>query len=251
MPEQVAPLSIPSDWRRALAGVGYGPEQLNELFRRTEVLHHSDDRVRPERSMVFRAFRETRVREVRVVILGEDPYPEPGKADGLAFSIRTGRRVDGSLKRVFDNLGADDRVRFRIPVSGDLGDWARRGVLLLNSALTVEPDQKKDVNKANKRRHAEHWREFVKHVLQAVLAQRRRVVFLLWGDHAVETFESARGTEWTRHIALDAAHPSGFNRPGRKTRRTPFDDSRHFSEANDWLRCRRIDWTLPGPYLHE
>lgn len=241
--------SIPTDWRLALAEVGYGSAQVAELLRETAILHHSDDHVFPKRIMVFRAFRETRVKDVRVVILGEDPYPELGKADGLAFSIRGGRRVDGSLKRIFENLKSDERVEFQIPVNGNLEDWARRGALLLNTALTVEPNRNRHINKANKQLHRDHWSEFIKHVLRVALARKRRVAFMLWGDRAVETFASSDGTRSMSHLVLEATHPSGFNPPGRKTRRRPFDQARHFSEANEWLLGRRVDWMLPGPYL--
>lgn len=167
-------------------------------------------------STVFEALRLTPLSEVRVVILGQDPYHGPGQAHGLAFSVRKGQRVPPSLRNLFKELQRD--LGQPVPTSGDLSAWARRGVLLLNTTLTVEDGQPAS--------HARQgWEVLTRALLEAVAALPRRVVFLLWGAHA-----QAQG-DWIDagcHSVLRANHPS----PLSATRApVPFIGCGHFGQV--------------------
>jgi uracil-DNA glycosylase len=168
---------------------------------------------------------------VRVVILGQDPYPTPGHADGLCFSVRPGVAPPRSLRNVFLEL-ADD-LGLPPPPHGDLGHWARQGVLLLNTALTVEEGRPNS--------HARWgWERVTDAVIAAVSASPLPTAFMLWGRHA-----RARAAliDPARHLVLAAAHPSPLSA------RRGFLGCRHFSRANAFLAANGrgvIDWQLPA-----
>lgn len=179
----------------------------------------------------FHALELTALPDVRVVILGQDPYHGPGQAHGLAFSVPPGQRTPPSLRNIFKELARDAAAkpaaspRSDADVAGGqscLSAWARQGVLLLNTCLTVE-----DARPAS---HAGHgWERFTDALIQAVSAQPQPVVFMLWGSHAQA---KAGLIDVTRHRVLTANHPSPLsaNRPPK-----PFLGCAHFSRANVWL----------------
>jgi uracil-DNA glycosylase len=169
----------------------------------------------------FRALELTALDEVRVVILGQDPYHGPGQAEGLAFSVPEGVRLPPSLRNVFQEL-----VRERggaLPASGSLSDWAAQGVLLLNTCLTVE-----DGLPASHARIG--WEALSDALIAACSAQGRPKAFLLWGAHA-----QAKATliDGSRHLVLQANHPSPLSarRPPR-----PFIGCGHFAQVDAWLK---------------
>ena len=180
----------------------------------------------PGGNAVFRALDILSPAEVRVVILGQDPYPTPGHADGLAFSVRPEAPFPRSLSNIFtemrDDLGA-------APASGDLSPLARQGVLLLNTALSTPP-----------RDAGGHARLGWQPLARQVIAEAQRhgpVAFLLWGNHAQA---AAAGLPRAQDFALATAHPSPLSA------RRGFFGSRPFSRVNDWLAQNRpaaIDWT--------
>lgn len=169
----------------------------------------------------FQALKLTALPDVRVVILGQDPYHGPGQAHGLAFSVPPGQRPPPSLRNIFKELARDVAAQPK-NAQPSLVDWARQGVLLLNTSLTVEGAQAAS--------HARRgWESFTDSVIQAVSAQPQPVVFMLWGSHAQakEILIDA-----TRHLVLTANHPSPLSasRPPK-----PFLGCGHFSQANAWL----------------
>jgi uracil-DNA glycosylase len=183
----------------------------------------------PPPEMVFRALELTPLETVKVVILGQDPYPKPGDAHGLAFSYVGPKALPASLRVIFREL-CDD-IGCPMPPSGDLSGWAEQGVLLLNAALTTECG-----------RSGAHirlgWAALVDQVVAAVSAKRPSVAFLLWG-------QTARGRapliDRTKHLILESGHPSPLNRA------RDFPGSRPFSRANAWLASRGVepvDWAL-------
>jgi uracil-DNA glycosylase len=221
--------SVPQDWRT-----------VTESFRHTEAgralsafidaRRAADAVVYP--STVFEALRLTPLSEVRVVILGQDPYHGPGQAHGLAFSVREGQRVPPSLRNLFKELQRD--LGQPVPPSGDLSAWARRGVLLLNTTLTVE-----DGRPAS---HAGHgWDVLTRALLGAVAALPHRVVFLLWGAHAQA---QAAWIDTGRHSVLRANHPS----PLSATRApVPFIGCGHFGQAHALLSPTGFrGWAVDG-----
>ena len=178
----------------------------------------------------FRALDLTPLDQVRVVILGQDPYHGAGQAHGLCFSVVPGVRPPPSLTNIFKEMETDLGVR---PSShGFLEHWARQGVLLLNSVLTVEMGQAAS--------HRERgWERFTDRIVREVNAKSDPVVFMLWGSYAQK---KAAFVDTSKHLVLKAAHPSPLSA------HSGFFGCRHFSKANAFLESRGlapIDWALP------
>lgn len=187
-------------------------------------------RIFPPGSEWFRALDLTPPDTVRAVILGQDPYHGPGQAHGLCFSVRPGVPPPPSLVNIFKEMKAD--LGADPPDHGFLEHWARQGVLLLNTVLTVEQGE------AGAHR-GKGWERFTDAVIAHVSAQARPVVFLLWGNPAKA---KAAMIDSHRHRVLTAAHPSPLSA------HNGFSGCRHFSKANDFLVARGVppvDWALP------
>lgn len=169
---------------------------------------------------------------VKVVILGQDPYHGPGQAHGLSFSVLEGVRVLPSLVNIYKELHAD--LGLPIPPHGNLSNWARQGVLLLNAALTVE-----DGKPAS--HQGKGWEEITDAVVAAVAAKAEPCVFLLWGSHARKKALSVPGLALGHHLVLTAPHPSPLSA------HSGFLGCRHFSQANAFLEAQgrgAVDWRL-------
>jgi uracil-DNA glycosylase len=183
----------------------------------------------PPAPLVFNALQLTPFEEVRVVILGQDPYHGPGQAMGLSFSVPAGVSQPPSLRNIFTELESD--LGLPAPATGDLTPWAERGVLLLNSVLTVAP--RSPGSHAGK-----GWEAFTDRVIAELSARREGVVFLLWGRSAQQ---KGAIVDVTRHDVLTAAHPSPYSAGNG------FFGCRHFSRANAILEAAGIppiDWNL-------
>jgi uracil-DNA glycosylase len=184
----------------------------------------------PPARRVFNALNSTPLEQVKVVILGQDPYHGPGQAHGLSFSVLPGTPTPPSLANMFKEIRTDLGVE---PAAhGCLQAWADQGVLLLNSVLTVESG-----------RAGAHqgmgWEEFTNAVIAAVNEQNQGVVFMLWGSYA---HKKGRGIDHQKHLVLKAPHPSPLSAY------RGFFGCQHFSQANRWLGERgfgAIDWALP------
>jgi len=178
---------------------------------------------------VFAALRLTPLEAVRVVVLGQDPYPTPGDAHGLAFSYVGGRRLPPSLKTILAECAQNGAAV--APGRGDLSGWARQGVLLLNTALTAEAGSAGAHLKLG-------WARLADDAVAAVSAQRPHVAFLLWGEKARAR---AALVDRGKHLVLEAGHPSPLNR------RRDFVGCGHFARANAWLEgkgVRAVDWSI-------
>lgn len=218
---------IEPTWKDALAGE-FGKPYFAQLVR---FLHQEKDagkRIYPPGGLIFRAFELTPVPAVKVVILGQDPYHNPGEAMGLSFSVPDGVRTPPSLRNIFHEIETD----LGIPMSGrpNLEGWARQGVLLLNSILTVEAG-----------RAASHrnigWEPFTDAVIRYLSDHGEGIVFLLWGNFAKA---KASLIDPSRHFVLQAAHPSPLAGGA-------FFGCRHFSKTNQILLREGktpIDWQL-------
>jgi uracil-DNA glycosylase len=191
-------------------------------------------------AQVFRAFALTPRSRVRVVILGQDPYHGPGQAEGLAFSVPAGVKPPPSLRNIFAELGRDLGLPMPRPGSdsGSLVPWAERGLLLLNSALTVEAGAPGSHSRLG-------WQMLATAVLAALVADARPKVFMLWGAHAQGLAPTALATgEAGPHLALRANHPSPLaaRRPP-----VPFIGCGHFGQASRFLAAAEgvgFDWSL-------
>jgi uracil-DNA glycosylase len=219
---------IPKPWRPHLRDEVEAPYfQALRSFLERERREHT---IYPPEEDVFTALRLADPSDVRVVILGQDPYHGPGQAHGLAFSVRPGVRPPPSLVNVFKELKADRECP--IPAHGYLARWAEQGVLLLNAVLTVR--------RGKPNSHQNHgWESFTDAVLRVVNQKPEPVVFLLWGAYAQRKAELI---DPARHVVVNAPHPSPFSA------KRGFFGSRPFSQANLALEKsgqRPIDWCLP------
>jgi uracil-DNA glycosylase len=189
-------------------------------------------RIFPKGSEWFRALDLTPLESVRVVILGQDPYHGPGQAHGLCFSVRPGVQPPPSLINIFKELESDLGI---MPARhGFLEHWAKQGVLLLNSVLTVEMGRAAS--------HRERgWERFTDKIIAQVNAKSEPVVFMLWGSYAQK---KAAFVDQSRHLVLKAPHPSPLSA------HSGFFGCRHFSQANAFLKSKGlqpVDWALPDP----
>ena len=226
---------LPADWALAFRRKGYDNASIDRLLTIAYESGAAGAITLPNRGTVFRAFHETPISKVRAVILGMDPYPQLGRATGLAFSVPyTETDLPQSLKRIFANMESDPALDFHAPRSGDLSRWGTNGVLLLNGALTVQEGVPGS--------HLSLWRDFVRTALEIVQEQDSPVAFMLWGDKANELTQGLLESNH-RQLVLRATHPvkesaSRFQR---------FSESRHFSEANKFLESHGVSpirWSL-------
>ncbi len=187
---------------------------------------HSGKNIFPDMNNIFNAFKFTDYNEVKAVILGQDPYHGQGQAHGLCFSVEKGTAVPPSLVNIYKELNAD--LGLDIPSHGCLTDWAKNGVLLLNSVLTVRE------NLAGSHR-GQGWEVFTDRVIEMLNGREKPMVFLLWGNYAKA---KAKLIDSSRHLVLTAAHPSPLSAYNG------FFGCRHFSAANEFLGEDAIDWRI-------
>ncbi len=182
----------------------------------------------PPGSLIFNAFNLCPFDRVKVVIIGQDPYHEPGQAQGLSFSVPEGVPFPPSLQNIFKEIQLD--LDKPMPPTGDLTRWAEQGVLLLNATLTVRAHQA-----ASHQRHG--WEQFTDAAIRALNAERENLVFILWGGYARS---KAQLIDRSRHLVLESVHPSPLS-----ANRGGWFGNHHFSQCNAYLREhgeQEIDW---------
>lgn len=182
----------------------------------------------PPGSLIFNAFNLCPFDRVKVVIIGQDPYHEPGQAQGLSFSVPEGVPFPPSLQNIFKEIQFD--LGKPMPPTGDLTRWAEQGVLLLNATLTVRAHQA-----ASHQRHG--WEQFTDAAIRALNAERENLVFILWGGYARS---KAQLIDRSRHLVLESVHPSPLS-----ANRGGWFGNHHFSQCNAYLREhgeQEIDW---------
>ena len=184
----------------------------------------------PAGSQIFNALNTTHFDQVRIVILGQDPYHGPGQAHGLCFSVLPGVRIPPSLANIYREIEAD--LGIAPPHHGCLQSWAEQGVLLLNAVLTVERGQAGS-------HQGKGWETFTDAIVQLLNDERERLVFMLWGSYAMK---KGAVIDRRKHLVLKAPHPSPLSA------HRGFLGCRHFSSANEYLRQHQqppIDWSVP------
>lgn len=224
-------IKLEPSWKKALADE-FGKPYFKDLieFVRTEYLGGT---IYPKPKDMFRAFDMCPFDQVKVVILGQDPYHGPGQANGLCFAVNPDVDLPPSLKNIFkeieSDLGGERKAGFKTLDDGDLTRWAKQGVLLLNATLTVRARQPgSHQNKG--------WEEFTDAVIRALSDQRENLVFMLWGNYAKN---KGAHIDREKHLILQATHPSPFSV------HNGFFGCKHFSKANEYLRehgLDEIDW---------
>ena len=219
--------AIDDSWKNALAEEFAKPyfAQLKEFL----VRERKQYSIYPPGPLIFNAFNTTPFNEVKVVLIGQDPYHGPGQAHGLSFSVPPGVKPPPSLVNIFKELHND--VDIPIPRTGNLTKWANQGVLLLNATLTVRAGQAAS-------HQNQGWEEFTNSVIRRLSEKREGLVFLLWGRFA-QAKENLIDT--TKHFILKAAHPSPFSAA------SGFFGCGHFSKTNRILKeqgLKEIDWRV-------
>lgn len=220
-------VKIESSWKSALAGEFEKP-YFENLVRYLHSEKSAGKTIYPPGSQIFRAFDLTPINKVKVVILGQDPYHNPGEAMGLSFSVPKGIATPPSLKNIFKEIETD--LGIRMSGSPDLTPWAEQGVLMLNAILTVEAHKAASHSKIG-------WAEFTDAVIKYLSDNNKGIVFMLWGNFARSKRELI---DASKHHVLEAAHPSPLARGA-------FFGCRHFSKANEMLAAEGktpIDWQL-------
>lgn len=221
-------VQIEASWKAALANTFAQPYFAG--IKQTLLTARQQGRaVYPPGRLIFNAFDTTPLPDVKVVIIGQDPYHQPQQAMGLSFSVPQGVRVPPSLKNIYKEL-ARSVDGFQVPPHGDLTAWAQQGVFLLNAVLTVEHGRAASHAKIG-------WQQFTDAVIRTLSAQREGVIFMLWGNFAKK---KAALIDADRHHILTAVHPSPLAGGG-------FQGCDHFAQANRLLAAQgkdAIDWQL-------
>lgn len=212
---------IEPSWKIALAAEWEKPyfERLTGFVRE----EYSRTQVFPPGSKIFAAFDECPFDKVKVVILGQDPYHDVGQANGLCFSVNDGIPMPPSLINIFREV--KDDIGTEIPSTGNLIRWARQGVLLLNSTLTVE------AHRAGSHQ-GKGWEEFTDEVIMRLASEKEHIVFILWGSYAIK---KGAFIDRTRHLVLTSPHPSPLSAY------RGFFGNHHFSRTNSYLKEHGLD----------
>lgn len=183
----------------------------------------------PPKELIFNAFSKCSLNDLKVVIIGQDPYHGENEANGLSFSVNDGVKIPPSLKNIFAEINADLDTIF-LPTNGNLERWAEQGILLLNAGLTVRKDE------ANSHKNLK-WNLFTDNVINYISNNCENIVFMLWGS-----FAQKKGSKINRdkHLILEAGHPSPLS-----ANRGFWFGNKHFSQANNYLKAigkNQIDW---------
>jgi len=214
-------VKIEASWKEALKNE-FGKPYFQQIVYHLKTERSQGKRIYPAGSNIFNAFEKTPIQNVKVVIIGQDPYHGPGQAHGLSFSVPEGIPQPPSLVNIFKELQSDCGVP--VPSHGNLEKWAMQGVMLLNASLTVRAAEPMSHSKIG-------WSNFTDMVIKTISDQRKHVVFLLWGKFAQEKLSLI---DISKHLILKAAHPSPLSSNG-------FFGCRHFSKANEYLMKHGID----------
>jgi len=203
-------------------------EYFKNLFTFVKEQYKEKD-IYPKMNEIFNAFRHTAYKDIKVVILGQDPYHGENEAEGLSFSVKIGIRKPPSLNNIFKEL--KDDLGYEYPKSGSLLKWADEGVLLLNSVLTVEKDKPAS-------HRGRGWEVFTDTVIKKINEKNTPVVFILWGNYARAKKELITNPN---HLIIESTHPSPYSAS------SGFFGSRPFSKTNNYLKSKGIkpiNWNL-------
>ena len=221
-------IKLEPSWKAVLEPV-FATPQMQQLKAFLQAEKAAGKRIHPRGGLIFNAMNSTPFDQVKVVILGQDPYHGPGQAHGLSFSVPQGIAPPPSLVNIFKEIEQD--LGIPAPRHGNLQSWAEQGVLLLNSVLTVEQ------HKAASHR-GRGWEQFTDEIISNLNQKRQNIVFLLWGSYAKK---KGQFIDRQRHLVLTSPHPSPLSA------HRGFFGNRHFSQANAYLQqqgLEPISWTL-------
>ena len=218
---------LPSDWHVFLkdeTDQDYYEHIIDKVNK-----EYSENICYPPKDLIYNAFQATNLADLKVVIIGQDPYHGEGEANGLAFSVNDNVKIPPSLRNIFKEINLEYENLF-MPASGNLERWAAQGVLLLNASLTVQKD------KANSHKNI-GWQQFTDAVIENISKKKSNIVFMLWGNFAIQ---KAKLIDDSKHLILTSGHPSPMSANQGK-----WFGSKHFTDANVFLTKQnntKIDW---------
>lgn len=210
------------DWKTLLdqeLNTPYFQELLSYLNQ-----EYKENQCFPSKDKIFAAFNNCAFNDIKVVIIGQDPYHKPHLANGLCFSVNSGMPIPASLKNIFTELSNDLNVI--PPVNGNLIQWAKQGVLLLNATLSVR------VHKAGSHQK-QGWEQFTDTIIQMISDKKENVVFMLWGGYAKKKGEKV---DSNKHYILESGHPSPLS-----ANRGHWFENKHFTKCNTYLETNNIE----------
>ncbi len=211
---------VGNDWDNILKG-----EYAKDYFKKLDYFiknEYKDKEIYPKANDIFKALKRTNYKDVKVVILGQDPYHNEGEAHGLAFSVQENIKIPPSLTNIFKELNSDLGIKRE---TGNLEDWAKQGVLLLNAVLTVEKNKPNSHQKKG-------WETFTDSIIEILNEKEEPIVFLLWGNSARNKKTLLNNV---KHLVLESSHPSPFSYY------VSFKGSKPFSKTNDFLEKNNIN----------
>lgn len=211
---------LPKEWSNLFDGLDL--DNIEEFLKEELNTYGDHIPIYPPKSQVWSAFKLTKPDNLKVVILGQDPYINEGEAMGLAFSVPEGKKIPPSLRNIFKKLNKETS-------NGDLTSWAEQGVLLLNTALTVRAFTSNS--------HSSHWRKITNTIIRYISDRFDNIVFILWGGNA---FQKKEWIDGNKHSVLVSSHPSPLGCSKSMKGNSSFNDCDHFNECNKILGSKKI-----------
>lgn len=221
-------IKIPNDWEEYFLDLN-----INDIYQKIKNKSELND-IYPDKNQILNAFNLCKLNNLKVIIIGQDPYHNPGQANGLSFSVNKNIRIPPSLKNIFKELNND--LNINIPEHGDLTNWAKQGILLLNNVLTVYK------NEPNNKIH-KIWNNITDNLIKNISIKNKNLVFILWGNNAQKKIKYIENIKINNHLILKGGHPSPLNRNIKNN----FFGQKFFSKTNQFLIDNEkeiIDWNL-------
>ncbi len=220
--------SIKTDWKKIIQK--YNFIDINSFLDKEEEIYQNEIKIFPPKKLIFECFNHFNFNDLKVVILGQDPYINEGEAVGLSFSVNKGTKIPPSLRNIIKEVNRSFNLDIDFKTNGNLTKWAEQGVLLLNTALTVRQF------KSNS--HKKIWLDFTNFIIEYISKNNKNVVFLLWGNNAKN---KKQYIDISKHLVLSSGHPSPLNR------KKDFYNNNHFIKCNNYLlqnNKKEINWDI-------
>ena len=220
--------NLNTDWKELLLSIN-DLGKIEKFIEEEKIKYTDLMEIFPESKNIFSAFNYFNIKDMKVLILGQDCYHQKNQANGLCFSVQDGIKIPPSLKNIFKELETD--INFKIPISGNLESWANQGILLLNSSLSVR--------ESSAGSHINIWEPFTDKIIKHISDNTEKIVFILWGNFAKKKKKFINAE---KHFILEANHPSPLS-----ANRGGWFGCQHFSKCNELLKSinkDEIDWQL-------
>ena len=211
---------INTNWKSILQNILLDFKELGAILNKEKEEFDGLAEIYPPINSIFNAFNFFNIEDLKIVIIGQDPYHQPGQANGLCFSVEDGIKIPPSLNNIFKEMYNDFEKEYKKPESGNLTYLAEQGILLLNNTLTVRQ------SKPNS--HLKYWKGFSDKIIEYILENREGVIFLLWGNNAKKILKNK---DFKKHYILETNHPSPLS-----ANRGGWFNNKHFSKCNKILK---------------